>query len=93
MDIVIKQLEVPKEMSEIVDALVGLVADIKAKKDISMIVAENLQPLMAAVEGFDKLGEEAKSEQSYNAYALLVSGLAKELLKKIEEPVVVAPVE
>lgn len=83
MELVDVALKVPKEMNDIKVALVGLVEDIKAKKGVASIIAENIPALMAAIEGFDKLGEEAKSAEAYNLYGLLLSDLTKALTAKV----------
>lgn len=80
-----KELEVPRNVQEISDLLVGLVEDLKAKKPLSALLSENMPPLMVAIEGLDKLGEEAKSPQLYNAIALLAADLARVLLAKAPE--------
>jgi hypothetical protein len=79
METKLVQLEIPKEMDDIRVFLVAVVADIKAKKQAMEIVSGNLQKLIDAVAGFEKLGEEAKSDQAYNCYGLLVSDLIKVL--------------
>ncbi len=56
------EIEVGKESKEVVDAITLLVEDIREKKDISLIAAENLPSLMKAIEGVDKLDDEMKSE-------------------------------
>lgn len=61
MQVVAVTMDVPKEGKEVIDALAGLVADFKAKKPVAEVVAGNLGKLLAAIEGFDQLGEEAKS--------------------------------
>jgi hypothetical protein len=65
-------MEVPKELKEIIDAESGILRDIKAKKPIAEIVAGNLQKLIAAVEGFDKVDEEIKSDGKDEAAGYLV---------------------
>ncbi len=70
-----KTLNVPKEMSEVADALAGIIIDIKAKKPLVEILAGNLQKLMVAVEGFDQLDDEQKSPEFANAIGYLVSQL------------------
>lgn len=75
-------LQLPKEMNEIRTAIRELVADIKAGKEVGALAGENLQNLIVAVEGFDKLDEEAKSQESYAVYGLLASDLAKILSAK-----------
>jgi len=56
------QMEVPKESKEVIDCLVGLLADIKAKKSMGEIAGGALQKVIIAVEGFDQLSEELKSD-------------------------------
>lgn len=53
-----KEVLYAKELSDVMDLLVGLVDDIKAKKSISEIGAENLPLLMAAVDGLGSLDDE-----------------------------------
>lgn len=77
-------IDVPKEMNDVRIALVELIEDIKAGKSITDIAAENLPNVMKAVEGFDQLDDEAKTEQAYDCYGLTASGIAKALMKKKE---------
>jgi len=60
------ELEVGKETKEVADAIHDLIEDIRAKKDISAIAAENLASLIKAVEGVDMLDDEMK-HKSRNA--------------------------
>jgi cell division protein ZapA (FtsZ GTPase activity inhibitor) len=71
--------EVPKEMKEVADAVIGLVADIKSKKSVTEIAAAALPRVVTAVDGFEHLGTEAKSEQAVDAYAYLMAGILKAL--------------
>lgn len=73
------ELEVPKEMNDIRVFLVQVISDLKAKKPIAEVIAGSLGGLMAAVEGYDQLDEEAKLAEAYNLYALLASDIAKAL--------------
>lgn len=79
IELVKVETEVPKEMKEVADAVIGLVNDIKAKKNIAEIAAGSLPRVVVAVDGYDKLGEEAKTEQAFDAYAYLLAGIAKAL--------------
>lgn len=79
MELVKVEVEVPKEMKEVADFIVGLVQDIKEKKSVTAIAAENLPALMGAVQGFESLSAESKSEQAYALYGLLVGDLIKAL--------------
>lgn len=61
METVEIKFNVGKDSKEIVDAVVEIIKDIKAKKDIAAIATENLPGLMSAVNGYENLGAEAKS--------------------------------
>ena len=61
METVKVEILVGKESKDIVDAIVNLIQDFKAKKDIASIAAENLPGLMAAVTGYESLGAEMQS--------------------------------
>jgi len=63
VELVTETVSVPKEAKEVKDLLVQLVADIKAKKTAVEIAGNSLPKLMAAIDGFEKLDEEAKSPQ------------------------------
>jgi len=82
MEFVEQVVKLPKELSEVKKALVELVADIAAKKEISILIAENLPLLMAAIEGFDKMGEEIKTPEAANVAALLGAEIFQSLKKK-----------
>jgi hypothetical protein len=51
---------VGKETSEIGEWAAAVIKDMRAGKEISEIAAGNLQGLYTAVEGFEKLDDEAK---------------------------------
>jgi hypothetical protein len=55
-------MSVPKESKEVIDALTALVADIKAKKSIAEISSGALGNVVKAVEGFDQVDDEVKSD-------------------------------
>lgn len=75
-------LDLPKELNDIRLCIVELVADIKAKKDLTVIVAETVPNLIRAVEGFDALDAETKDAAALNVGALLLTDLAKLFLPK-----------
>lgn len=79
MALVEVKLNVPKEMNDIRLFLVQLVVDLKAKKPMAELIAGSLAGLMAAVEGYEQLGDEAKLAEAYNLYALLAADIAKAL--------------
>ena len=72
-------LVVPKESKEVVDALVSILQDVKAKKSIGEIAAGALPKIIVAVEGFDQLDDEAKSEHKGDLAAYLVNEIVKAL--------------
>ena len=82
MEFVEQVVKMPKELSEIKKALVELVADIAAKKELAVIVSENLPLLIQAVEGFEKMGEEIKAPEAANVAALLGAEVFQALKKK-----------
>jgi hypothetical protein len=82
MALVELKIEVPKEMNDIRVFLVQLISDIKAKKPTTEIIAGSLGGLMASIEGFDQLDEEAKMKEAYNLYGILAADIAKALAGK-----------
>jgi hypothetical protein len=82
VDLVSREVKVPKNVDEVRMLIVGLVEDIKAKKELQALIAENLQPLLAAVEGIEKMGEEVSSPEFYNSLALLGGDVARVLMQK-----------
>ncbi len=83
-----KKLMVAKESSEIVDAVAELIKDIKEGKEIAVIATENLPSLMSAIDGYDKLGDEFKSDARNEtvAYAgyMIAEALAPDAPEKDE---------
>lgn len=71
VEVVHVQLPVPKESKEIVDALSGLVEHFKNGGDLAGATAK-LPQVMAAVDGWDKVGEEMKSEFNDEAAAYML---------------------
>ena len=86
----IVQVEVAKEIDDVLVLVKELVADIKAKKDAATLMAENIQHLMTAIEGIDKIPQELKEELS----EVIMSGMVRtgEIIKVLvtPSPVVVA---
>jgi len=85
METVKVELEVSKELKEVGDFIVALINGIKGDKDVPVLLGELVGPLMVAVQGFDKLGEESKSKYIAATSAYIISGLAVALLAKKEE--------
>lgn len=84
MQLVKKEIEVPKELLEAGTLVVELLKDIVAKKDITAITGENLPLLMSALEGLGQMKEELESEHVYDLVAFLVADLIKVFKKKPE---------
>lgn len=76
------ELEIPKEMSEIKFFLVELLKDIKAKKDVTQLIGENITNLVAAVDGFEKLDDEVKDPSIYAFGGILAGEIVEVLVKK-----------
>ena len=79
-----KEVEVPKEASEVLDLVVELVADIKAGKDAGAITGENIPGLMKAIDGFEKIADEVKHDAIYMGAAVAIGELVGVLIKKDE---------
>lgn len=62
MEPIKKEVLYAKETGELMTLLIELVKDLKAKKDVSALAAENLPLLIAAMDGMDKIPEEAKDK-------------------------------
>lgn len=75
MELIKFELESPKEIMEVVQAIVGIVADIKAKKELPVLAAENLPALLKAFEGADQIPAEIKDAHAVNAAMYLASQL------------------
>lgn len=79
VEIVKLEIGVPKEMQDVSVLLQNIVKAIKAKKGVAEIAASELADLIAAVEGYDKIGDEVKSPEASDCIALLGSGIYKAL--------------
>lgn len=79
------ELTVGKDSKEIVDAIFELIKDIKEKKDVASIAAENLPGLMSAITGYENLDDEMKSEYRNETLAYAGYKLAEALApEKVE---------
>lgn len=67
--------DVPKEGKEVVDALAALTKDLVAKKGISEITGDVLPKLLTAVDGFNGISEEVKSDKKDELAGYLVQQL------------------
>ena len=82
MEFIEQVVKLPKELAEVKKCLVELVADMAAKKELAIIVSENLPLLIQAVEGFEKMAEEVKAPEAANVAALLGAEVFQALKKK-----------
>lgn len=84
MALVAKEVQVPKEYSEVLALLVAIVEDVKQGKTAGEISAENLQGLIVAIEGAEKISAEfAEHQQEFiTASALAGSKFAGLFLPK-----------
>jgi hypothetical protein len=92
MQLVQETVSIPKEMKEIKDCLVSLATDIHQGKSISEVSADILPKLFMAVEGYQSLGEEAKSPEASVALGLMGGQIGAAFLTP-KAVVVVAPVQ
>lgn len=83
---VVEQVQLCKESNEVFKCLAGLVEDIKAKKDISSIAAENLPALLQAVQGFEMLDNELQDAQFDETAGLGLGRISKALRAKPAVP-------
>ena len=81
MQLVEKLVNVPKESSEVFDAIAFIIEQIKAKKEFAVIGAESLPLLFKAIDNFSQVNEESKSAEFYDGAALGTSRILKALLK------------
>lgn len=58
MAVVKQELDCAKEVADVMNLVVELVADLKAKKSLPDFVSENLTHLLAAIEGLDQVDDE-----------------------------------
>jgi len=82
MEVIKKEIEVPKELNEVCVFVVELLKDIIAKKSIAEISAENVPNLMAAVNGFEAMKDELKDDKVFDLAALMVADIVKVFKKK-----------
>lgn len=64
MAIIQVQVDRAKEIDDVLVLLVGLVTDLKAKKDLATVAADNLPKLMDAVAGVNQVADELKANKA-----------------------------
>jgi molybdopterin synthase catalytic subunit len=82
VQIVVKQVEVCKESSEVLEALAHVIGEIKEGKDALTIAASSLPKVMTAVEGAQHIDDEIKAPQFADTVALGGAQIVKSILKK-----------
>lgn len=76
------EIELPKELKEVADAVVEILADVLAKKGAAAIASENLPLLMKAGDNIGASGAEFKHPAVYNLGGYVAGRLAQVLLAK-----------
>ena len=71
--------EVPKESKEVVDCLTVIIGDVKAKKSIAEIAGDTLPKLVVAIDGFDQVDDEFKSDKKAELAGYLTEQIMKAL--------------
>ena len=84
MNTVKVEMEVPKELKEVVDALDAVLEKVLAKADIAEYLTL-VGTLSAAADGVDQLGDELKSEHRHAAVAYLTERISTRLWKSKAE--------
>lgn len=59
-----REVEICKEADDLLALVIKLVKDLKAKKAIALIAAEDLPLAVTAMSGLEQIGEEAKNEEA-----------------------------
>jgi len=88
VQLVEERVKCPKEINEIRVALVALVEDIKAGKDLVLIAGENLQSISSAIAGLDQIDDEIRETlpESVQCLGLMAGEIIGLLMKKDEVP-------
>lgn len=89
-EIIKEEVELTKEANDIRKFVVGLLSDIRAKKDVAGIIAGNLQGLISAVEGYEKLPVEVRHPAFYNVSGLLAADITRVMVAPVVAPAVAA---
>lgn len=84
MGVVTKQVDIAKEVDDVLSLVVHLVKEIKAGKDVGAIVAGSVQPLIEAVSGVDQVAGELQANRraAYNSASLRLAEMVDVLLPK-----------
>lgn len=75
------ELDVPKELKEVIDVAAGLVAHFRNGGDLAGATAM-IPMLMAAIDGFEKLDDEMKSDGKDEAAAYMMHKMWEALEKQ-----------
>lgn len=82
VEMIEQTVKMPKEAKEVKDALLVLVKAMKAKKPMSEIIATELPYAMKAVDGFEKIGEEAKTPEIAMVFGVMGGEIGQVLMTK-----------
>lgn len=82
MGVVKVEVEIAKEIDDVMGLVVELIKDIKAKKGVAELAAENLQGLMNAIAGIDQVQGEiaANKKAAIQGISLRVGDLVSALI-------------
>jgi len=79
METIDYSMKVPKECSEISNFLADFLEDILAGKPVAEIISENFQAAMTAIQGYEEIPEELKSEYKASILSHLTDRIGKVL--------------
>jgi hypothetical protein len=77
-----KEIMIAKEVDDVMVFIIELLKDIKEKKDVSALVAENLTNLINAIGGIDQMSDELKDEALFATIGYRLGEVAGIFLKK-----------
>jgi hypothetical protein len=83
VEMVEQTVKMPKEAKEVKDALLVLVQAMKAKKPVSEIIAMELPVAMKAIDGFEKIAEEAKTPEIAMVFGVMGGEIGQVLMTKV----------
>lgn len=74
VELIKEEVECPKELNDVRKAVVAVVEDVKAGKDVGEIATGNLQLLADAISGLDKIPDEISEDLSNSVKCLGLLG-------------------
>lgn len=82
IELVEQTVKMPKEAKDVKDALVVLVKAMKEKKPMSEIIASELPYAMKAIDGFEKISEEAKTPEIAMLFGVMAGEIGQVMMTK-----------